>query len=319
MKKKLVVLDGHCINPGDLSWDRLLAAADIVVHPRTAASEALARCAGAELVMTSKTPLTAETIAALPALTYIGVIGTGYNVVDVAAAHARGVVVTNVPAYGTASVAQHAIALLLELSNRTGLHADAVRAGEWSSSPDWSFWKSPLIELAGKTLGVIGFGRIGRQTARIAHAIGMRVIAADPVETDTPDWDGFRWDSVDNVLAQSDAVSLHCPLTRANTGLINRQRLRTMKRSAFLINTSRGPLVVDQDLADALSSGEIAGAGLDVLSLEPPSAANPLFSARNCIVTPHIAWATREARGRLLDTAIDNALAFLAGAPVNTV
>lgn len=277
------------------------------------------RAAGAELLLNSKTPLPAEALAQLPELRYIGVLGTGYNIIDVDEANRRGIVVSNIPTYGTASVAQHAFALLLELCNRAGIHDNAVRAGEWAASPDWSFCKAPLVELAGKTFGVIGFGRIGRQAARIADAMGMHVIAADPDQAAPPPYGAFRWASIEELLREADVVSLHCPLTPDNHGLMNRERLRKMKRSAFLINTSRGPLVVDQDLADALNAGQIAGAGLDVLTVEPPAAGNPLFSARNCVVTPHIAWATKEARTRLVDIAIANVRAFLDGKPANRV
>lgn len=316
---KLVVLDGYCLNPGDLSWDALRKLVDVEVHDRTPAAQVRERVGDAAMVMTNKTPLTAETMAALPNLKYIGVLATGYNIVDVAAAKQHGVVVSNIPTYGTASVAQHVFALLLELCHRVGMHSEAVRAGEWQKSADWSFWKSPLVELSGKTFGVIGFGRIGRQAARIADAMGMRVLAADTFQGNAPDYEGFRWASVEELLAESDVVTLHCPLTADNKGLINRERIRKMKPNAFLINTSRGPLIVDQELADALNAGEIAGAGLDVLSVEPPIDGNPLFAASNCIVTPHIAWATKEARARLMNIAVDNVRAFLAGAPVNQV
>lgn len=316
---KIVVLDGYCLNPGDLSWDGLRALGDVEVFDRTAAEDVVARAAGAEIVFTNKTPLSAEALAQLPALRYIGVLATGYNVVDVAAAKAHGVVVANIPTYGTASVAQFVFALLLELCHNVGLHAGAVRAGEWSRNPDWSFWKSPLVELAGKTMGIIGFGRIGRATGKIADAMGMRVIANDTYQGDAPAYDGFRWAGVEELLRESDVVSLHSPLFPDTKGMINTRTLDLMKPSAFLINTSRGPLVVDTELADALNAGRIAGAGLDVLSLEPPESENPLLKARNCLVTPHIAWATREARSRLMDLAVENVTAFLSGTPRNVV
>jgi glycerate dehydrogenase len=316
---KITVLDGYCLNPGDLSWEGLRRLGDLEVFDRTPAGEVVARAAGAEIVFTNKTPLPGAVLEQLPALRYIGVLATGYNVVDVEAARARGIVVANIPTYGTASVAQFVFALLLELCHNVRLHADAVRAGEWSCNPDWSFWKSPLMELAGKTMGIIGFGRIGRQTARIADAMGMRVIANDTFRGDEPAYTDFRWASVEELLRESDVVSLHSPLFAETRGMINAQSLKLMKPTAFLINTSRGPLLVDQDLADALNAGRLAGAGLDVLSVEPPAADNPLLSARNCLVTPHIAWATREARSRLMDLAIANVTAFLAGAPVNVV
>lgn len=316
---KLVVLDGYCLNPGDLTWDALRDLVDVTVYDRTSAADVIERIGDAELVMTNKTPLDANTFKARPGLKFIGVLATGYNVVDVAAAKEHGVVVSNIPTYGTASVAQHVFALLLELCHRVGMHEQAVRAGEWSTNPDWCFWKSPLVELAGKTMGIVGFGRIGRQTAKIADAMGMRILAHDAVEVAPPDYEGFRWTSIEDLLAQSDVVSLHCPLTPETKGIINKDRLRTMKKSAFLINTSRGPLTVDQELADALNEGVIAGAGLDVLSVEPPAGGNPLFSAKNCIVTPHIAWATKEARSRLMDIGVQNVKAFLAGSPQNVV
>jgi glycerate dehydrogenase len=270
-------------------------------------------------LLTNKTPLNRATVSQLPALKYIGVLATGYNIVDTAAARERGIVVTNIPTYGTASVAQFAIALLLELCHHVGFHGEAVRSGEWSRNPDWSFWKTPLIELSGRTMGIIGFGRIGRQTGAIAAALGMRVVANDAAEVNPPDYPQFEWMTLDRIVSESDVLSLHCPLFPENRGMINKERLSVMKRSAFLLNTSRGPLVVDQDLADALNEDVIAGAGLDVLSVEPPVASNPLLSAKNCIVTPHIAWATREARARLLDVAVENLRAFVDGRVVNAV
>ena len=316
---KITVLDGYCLNPGDLSWDALGRIGDVEVFDRTRVEEVLDRAAGAEIVFTNKTPLPGSILQQLPALRYIGVLATGYNIVDVDAARARGIVVANIPTYGTASVAQFVFALLLELCHHVGAHTDAVRAGEWSCSPDWSFWRSPLMELADKTMGIIGFGRIGRQTARIADAMGMRVIANDTYQGDAPAYSEFRWATVEELLRDSDVVSLHSPLLPETRGMINADSLTMMKPSAFLINTSRGPLVIDQDLADALNQGKLAGAGLDVLSIEPPLDNNPLLQAKNCLVTPHIAWATREARSRLMDLAIANVTAFLAGAPVNVV
>jgi glycerate dehydrogenase len=291
----------------------------VQVFDRTSASEAAARAAGSAIVLVNKTPLTAETLRQLPGLKYIGVLATGYDIVDVPAARERGIVVTNIPIYGTASVAQFVFALLLELCHNVRLHADAVRAGDWTRNPDWCFWKSPLMELAGKTMGIIGFGRIGRQTGRIADAMGMRVIANDTWQGDPPSWAGFRWAGVEEVLRESDVVSLHSPLFPETRGMIDARSLGWMKPSAFLINTSRGALVVDQDLADALNAGRIAGAGLDVLSVEPPAESNPLLSARNCLITPHIAWATREARSRLMALAVENVSAYVAGSPRNVI
>ncbi len=316
---KIVVLDGYTLNPGDLSWAGLEELGELTVYDRTPKEQVVERAKGAEIVFTNKTPITAEVIAALPEMKFIGVLATGYNVVDIEAAARRGIPVTNIPIYGTTSVAQMAIALLLELTQHVGAHSDAVRAGEWASNPDFCFWKSPLVELAGLTMGIIGFGRIGRATGKIADALGMKVVAADAVHANPPDWDGFEWLSIEDLLKTSDVISLHCPLTPEVQGLINRDRIELMKPTAFLINTSRGPLVVDQDLADALNSGRIAGAGLDVLSVEPPKADNPLICARNCIQTPHIAWATSAARARLMGTAVDNARQFIAGKLVNVV
>jgi len=316
---KITVLDGYALNPGDLSWDGLRRLGEVEVFDRTPESEAAERARGATAVLTNKTPLHEDTLGELPELKYIGVLATGYNVVDVGAAKERGIVVTNIPTYGTASVAQFVFALLLELCHNVRLHSDAVRAGEWARSPDWSFWKTPLVELAGRTMGIVGFGRIGRQTGRIADAMGMRVIAHDTFQGDPPAYPGFRWAELEELLAESDVVSLHSPLTPETQGMMNARTLALMKPGGFLINTSRGPLVVDHDLADALNAGRLAGAGLDVLSLEPPDSGNPLLAARNCLVTPHMAWATREARGRLMQTAVENLAAYVAGKPQNVI
>jgi glycerate dehydrogenase len=316
---KFVVLDGYCMNPGDLSWDALRAFGEVVVYDRTSAAEVVARAHGADAVLMNKTPLRADTLARLPQLKYIGVLATGYNVVDIEAARGQGITVTNVPTYGTASVAQFVFALLLELCHNVRLHADAVRAGEWSRNADWSFWKSPLVELEGKTMGVVGFGRIGRSVGRIADAMGMRVIASDTYQGDPPAYPGFHWAALDELLRESDVVSLHSPLLPETQGMIHAGTLALMKPSAFLINTSRGPLVMDQDLADALNAGRLAGAGLDVLGVEPPAQTNPLLSARNCLVTPHIAWATREARARLMVAVAGNISAWISGNPRNVI
>ena len=315
----IVVLDGHTLNPGDLSWDRLEDFGTLTVHDRTPAELILERSEGAEILLTNKTPLSVESLAQLPALSYIGVLATGYNVVDVAAAAERGIVVTNIPAYSTASVAQMVFALLLALCNHVQAHTEAVRDGQWSSCPDFCFWNYPVVELYGKTIGIVGFGRIGRQVARVASAIGMEIIATDTVRTEDTNLPGFRWVELAELLREADVVSLHCPLFPDNIGMMNRDTIALMKRSAFLINTARGGLVVDADLAEALNSGGIGGAGLDTLSTEPPATESPLLTARNCLITPHIAWASWEARGRLLETAVNNVVAFLAGRPVNTV
>jgi glycerate dehydrogenase len=316
---KITVLDGYCLNPGDLSWDALARLGELEVFNRTAPEEVAERARGASAILTNKTPLPAAVLAQLPGLRYIGVLATGYNIVDIAAAADLGILVTNIPTYGTASVAQFAFALLLELCNNVGGHSRAVREGEWSRSLDWSLAKSPLVELAGKTMGIVGFGRIGRQVGHLAGAFGMRVLACDTWQGNAPDWPGFRWAPLEELLAQADVVSLHSPLLAETAGMINARALALMKPSAFLINTSRGGLVVDEDLASALTRGTIAGAGLDVLSVEPPAATNPLLTAPRALVTPHIAWATREARGRLMDLAIGNLAAFLTGQPVNVI
>lgn len=316
---KIVILDGYTLNPGDLSWEQLESQGKVSLYDRTPSELIVERAAGAKIVFTNKTPLSAGTLAQLPELEYIGVLATGYNVVDVQAAERAGITVTNVPTYGTRSVAQMTFALILELCHHVQAHSDAVRRGAWTSSADFCFWNSPLVELADKTMGIIGFGRIGRAVATIASAMGMRVIAADMVKTEPPDLPGFAWAEIPDLLGRSDVVSLHCPLFRETEGLIDREALAMMKTSAFLINTSRGGLVVDADLAEALNAGRIAGAGLDVLTAEPPDANNPLLTAKNCLVTPHIAWATQEARARLMAVAVENLRAFLEDKPINTV
>ena len=311
---RITILDGHTTNPGDLSWEPLRALGDCAVHDRTAAAEIVARAADADVVLTNKTPLTRETIAALPRLKCIGVLATGYNVVDVAAARARGIPVCNVPEYGTPNVAQATFALLLELTNRVGRHAELVRAGRWSSCPDFCFWEGELVELSGLTLGVVGYGRIGRAVATIGRAFGMRILAWRRSPGDDPEC--VR---LDRLLRESDVVSLHCPLTAETERLVNAATLATMKPTAFLVNTARGALVDELALAAALDAGRLSGAALDVLAVEPPAASNPLLAARNCLITPHIAWATREARRRLIEITADNVRAFATGTPRNVV
>jgi glycerate dehydrogenase len=314
---KIVVLDGYTLNPGDLSWEALRQAGECEIFDRSGAAEVVARLAGAVATLTNKVPLDRATIEKLPALRYIGVTATGYNIVDVAAAKERGITVTNVPAYGTDSVAQATFALLLELTNRAGHHAHTVREGRWNICPDFCYWDFPLIELAGLTLGIAGYGRIGRQVGRLGEAFGMKVIAtARQIRGDV---EGVRFVGLETLLRESDVVSLHCPLTPETKGLIDRSRLAWMKRSAFLLNTSRGPLIVESDLAEALHSGKIAGAGLDVLSIEPPVQGCPLLTAPNCFFTPHQAWATRAARSRLMNVAVENLKAFLRGEVRNVV
>ncbi|HXW61975.1 MAG TPA: D-2-hydroxyacid dehydrogenase [Candidatus Acidoferrales bacterium] len=316
---KIVILDGHAINPGDLSWDALRSLGSLQVFDRTPETAIVTRALEAEALLTTRAPLSAHTLMQLGHLRYVGAMFTGYDEIDLKAARERNILVTNVPTYGTASVAQLVFALLLELCHHVALHNAATHAGEWSRSPDFSFWKAPLIELQGTTMGIVGFGRIGRRVAEIAVAMGMCVIAADAGRTDTPQWPGFRWCEVDELMTTADVVSLHCPLLPQTRGMINATSLSKMKPGSFLINTSRGPLVVEQDLADALNQGRLAGAAVDVLSGEPPSLDNPLLSARNCIVTPHIAWATKEARTRLIEAVVANLRAFVEGRPVNVV
>jgi glycerate dehydrogenase len=321
---KAVVLDGYTLNPGDLSWDGLKALCDLTVYDRTgydpgASGEIARRVGDAEVVFTNKTPVPAAVIAAAPRLRYIGVLATGYNVVDVAAAKQRGVVVTNIPTYGTDAVAQMAIALLLEMCHHVGAHEAAVKDGEWVRSPDWCFWKYPLVELAGKTMGIIGLGRIGQGTARIAQALGMKVLAYDSYQIPELESATLRYAGLDELFAAADVIALHCPLFPSTEGIINRQNIAKMKTGVMIVNNSRGQLVVEQDLAEALDSGKVGGAALDVVSSEPIKADNPLLKAKNCIITPHMSWAPIESRQRLMDIATDNLRAFLGGKPVNVV
>ncbi len=316
---KIVILDGHAINPGDLSWDALRSMGDLAVFDRTPEDAIVSRAREAEALLTTRAPLSAQTLAQLNHLRYVGAMFTGYDEIDLKAARERSVVVTNVPTYGTASVAQLVFALLLELCHHVALHNDATHTGEWSRSPDFSFRKTLLVELQDKTMGIVGFGRIGRRVAEIAVATGMRVIAADAGKQNPPSWPGFRWCDFNQLMSTADVVSLHCPLQPETRGIINAASLSRMKPGSFLINTSRGPLIVEQDLADALNRERLAGAAVDVLSSEPPSLDNPLLRAKNCIVTPHIAWATKEARTRLIETVVANLRAFLDGRPVNVV
>lgn len=316
---KIVVLDGYTLNPGDLSWNGLEALGELTVYERTPVDLVLERSASAEILFTNKTPLTGEVVNQLKELKFIGVLATGYNVVDVAAAKAKGIIVSNVPGYGTTSVAQFTFALLLELCHRVQRHSDTVFQGQWSKSPDFSYWNAPLTELAGKTMGIVGFGDIGNKVGDIATAFGMKIIATSRTQTDQKHRENFKWADLDTLLREADVVSLHCPLFPETQGLINTDRLLKMKRSAFLLNTSRGPLIVENDLAAALNDGIIAGAALDVLSAEPPTINNPLFTTRNCVITPHIAWATQEARQRLMEIAVNNLNEFICGRPINIV
>ena len=315
---KIVVLDGYGLNPGDLSWSGWEALGELKVYDRTFPSELLERSEGAEVLITNKTLITADDMALLPELKYIGVLATGYNVVDIDEAKARGIVVTNIPAYSTASVAQMVFAHILNITQRVGYYADENTQGRWTNNPDFCYWDTNLVELDGKKMGIVGYGNIGKATARIALAFGMEVLAYTSKEQkDLPQ--GVKKASLDELFAESDVVSLHCPLTPDTKELVNANRLKTMKPNAILINTGRGPLVNEQDLADALNEGRIAGAGLDVLSVEPSVAGNPLLSAKNCFITPHIAWATKEARTRLMDIAINNLRSYQEGNIINNV
>ena len=315
---KIVVLDGYTENPGDLSWEETV---ERCVYDRTSLTdeaETIARIGDAEIVFTNKTPITRKVLDACPGIRFISLLATGYNCVDYAYAREKGIPVTNVPTYGTASVGQFAIALLLEICHHIGHHDASVHAGNWERCADWCYWDYPLIELAGKTMGIIGFGRIGQTTGRIARAMGMEVLAYDSHPSDAGRAIAEYVD-LDALLARSDVVALHCPLFPETEGIINRETIAKMKDGAILLNNSRGPLVMEQDLADALNAGKLAAAGLDVVSTEPIRGDNPLLQAKNCIITPHISWAPKESRQRIMDCAVSNVKAFLAGSPVNVV
>lgn len=315
---KIIVLDGFAMNPGDLSWKGLKKLGECSVYDRTKPGEVFDRIKDAAAVITNKAVIDEQLIDRLPDLRYIGVTATGYNVVDVKAASRKGIVVTNIPAYSTDSVAQLVFSHILNVVNRIELHATSVRSGEWANNPDFAYWRSPQTELAGKTLGIVGFGRIGRTVAQIAMAFGMKVIFSNRSQiTDKPD--GTRQTTLKEVFAESDVVSINCPLTADNSEFVNLDLLHTMKPTAILINTGRGGLINETDLATALNSGIIAAAGLDVLSTEPPKADNPLPSAKNCFITPHIAWATFEARQRLMSITVDNLQCFISGKTQNVV
>ncbi|WP_304201871.1 D-2-hydroxyacid dehydrogenase [Phocaeicola plebeius] len=316
---KIVILDGYTLNPGDLSWEPLKELGEVIVYERTAPKDVSKRAEGAEVVFTNKVVLDEAVLEKLPSLKYIGVLATGYNVVDVEAAARKGIVVTNIPAYSTSSVAQMAFAHILNIVQRVGYYAQEVSNGKWSRQADFSFWDAPLHELEGKKMGIIGFGNTGRATARIAVGFGLDVYAYTSKSAMELPADVHKCPSMDELFRKCDIVSLHCPLTETTRELVDARKLELMKSSAILINTGRGGLVNEQDLADALNSGKIAAAGLDVLSSEPPRADNPLLKARNCFITPHQAWATKEARVRLMQLAVNNLKAFLEGKPVNVV
>jgi len=318
-KLKIVVLDGYTLNPGDNPWSELEGLGELAVFERTAPAQVVERGGPAEILLTNKTPVDRQSISRLPLLRYIGVLATGHNIVDGQAAAARGIPVTNVPEYGTRSVAQFVFALLLELCHRAGRHDQAVRGGEWARRGDFCFWDGPLVELAGKTMAVVGFGRIGRRVGELAHAFGMQVLAVDPQPGLEPPYAPFAWASLEQACARADVLSLNCALTEENRGLVGKSLLAGLRPSAFLINAARGPLVDEAALAAALNAGALAGAALDVVAEEPIRADNPLLTARNCLLTPHIAWATLEARRRLMHEAAENLRAFLGGAVRNRV
>ena len=315
---KIVVLDGYCLNPGDLSWEDMASLGDLRVYDRTSPSELLNRAEGAEVLITNKTLITGNDMEALPQLKYIGVLATGYNVVDVESAKEKGIVVTNIPAYSTNSVAQMVFAHLLNITQRVGHYACMNRKGKWSDNADFCYWDTELIELNDKWMGIIGFGNIGQATARIALSFGMKVgVFTSKAQLELPE--GVKKMSLEEIFKNCDVVSLHCPLTPSTQEMVNVERLNLMKPNAILINTGRGPLINEQDLADALNEGKILAAGLDVLSTEPPLSTNPLLSARNCFITPHIAWATKEARIRLMKIAVNNLNEFMKGNIINNV
>jgi len=318
---KILVLDGFTLNPGDLSWDGIKQYGELTVHARTnhAVDNVIKTIGNAEIIFTNKTPLPREVLKNVPSVKYIGVLATGYNVVDTEAAKELGITVCNIPTYGTTAVAQFTMALLLELCHHVGAHSDAVFNGDWTRSADFCFWNYPLVELVDKTIGLIGFGRIGQATARIAQAFGMKVLVYDTHMDPKLESSTCKYTSLDDLLGKSDIISLHCPLFESTQGIINEENISKMKDGVMIINTSRGPLVVEQDLVDALESGKVAGAAVDVVSAEPIVSDNPLLKAKNCIITPHIAWAPKESRSRLMDTAVGNLDAYMKGNPVNVV
>lgn len=318
---KIVVLDGYTENPGDLSWDGLEKLGELTVYDRIPydTESVVSHIGDAEAVYVNKVPLTREVLDACPSLRFIGVLATGYNVVDTVAAKEKGITVCNIPSYGTDAVGQFAIGLLLEICHHIGHHSQAVLEGKWTSNPDWCFWDYPLIELAGKTMGIIGYGRIGQCTGRIAQALGMKVLADDSYKNPDLESDTCRYTDLEELLGASDVISLHCPLFPDTQGIINKENIGKMKDGVIILNNSRGPLIVEEDLAEALKSGKVMAAGLDVVSSEPIKADNPLLGAPNCIITPHISWASKESRQRLMDFAVDNLVQYINGTPVNVV
>lgn len=316
---KIVILDAYTTNPGDLSWDWLSQYGEVTVYDRTPRGKIVPRCKDADIVITNKTPLTKTEIDEMPRLKLVALLSTGFNIADGAYLRKKGIPLCNIPSYSTSAVAQLVFSFITAFTNAVTTHSDAVHAGEWTACPDFCFWKTPLQELAGKTLGIIGFGKIGQRVADIAEAFEMQILAASGHETDQSARKNFRWASTDEIARKSDFITLHCPLNASTEGLVNAEFLSAMQKSAYLINTSRGPVVDDYALADALNNGQIAGAGLDVLSVEPPRADNPLLTAKNCLITPHIAWAGYETRARLMGVLQDNFKAFFDGKPQNVV
>lgn len=316
---KIVILDGFTTNPGDLSWDWLREYGELTVYDRTKKEEIIPRCKDAEIVITNKTPLTRTEIDGMPRLRFVALLSTGYNIADGAYLREKGIPLCNIPAYSTNAVAQLVFSFIMAFTNAVTLHSDAVHSGEWTACPDFCFWKTPLAELQGKTLGVVGFGKIGQKVADIAAAFDMQVLAVSGHETDQTARKNFQWADMDTLARESDFITLHCPLTAATEGLVNAEFLSKCKKTAVLINTSRGPVVDGQALADALNRGQIAGAGLDVLCAEPPRADDPLLHAKNCLITPHIAWAGFETRARLMSILKENFAAFFRGEPIHVV
>ncbi len=316
---KIVVLDGYTLNPGDLSWEELAGLGEMKVYDRTCPEDVIARIGDANIVLTNKTVLSEDILRSCPNVRYIGCLSTGYNVVDLKTTDELGIVVTNIPSYGTEAVAQHTMALLLEIASRVGMHADAVKEGQWANCPDFCFWNAPLFELFGKTMGIIGYGAIGQAVGRKAEAFGMEVLAYSPVMTKDQETEHCHMASVDEIYEKSDVIALHCPLTAENIHMINKQTIAKMKDGVVILNTSRGGLIQEEDLKEALNSGKVLAAGLDVVSTEPIRSDNVLLDAKNVWITPHIAWAPREARQRLMGMAVDNVRAFIEGTPTNQV
>lgn len=319
IKLRIVVLDGYTLNPGDISWKGLEQLGELSVYDRTPPEKVLERIGNAEIVFTNKTPLTEEIIKNAKTVKYVGVLATGYNIVDTQAAKNHQIVVTNIPTYGTSAVAQYVFALLLEICHHVWAHNEEVKKGAWTDSGDFCFWNYPLIELAGKTLGIIGLGRIGQSAANIARSFGMKILAFDEYQNKSLENEALKYATLDELLNGSDIISLHCPLFDSTKGIVNKGTIAKMKDGVMIINTSRGPLIVEEDLAEALNSGKVGAAAVDVVSTEPIRMDNPLLNARNCIITPHIAWAPKESRIRLMDIAVKNLRAFIQGSPVNVV